>query len=152
MLFVDNIQLDEYLQKLTTDNELVGLVPTLLDWAYREEERKIIWDRILPADGQTSICPILMCPDDLDFGCDIVVAEIKRDKELVYWNRFGEDNTLNRFLFPDKLGNTVNWFGNGRQLTFSLTDYRECLATFDNHFEIRNKTAPNKVYKTCRHS
>lgn len=130
-LFVDNIPLDEYLQSFFPEEELIGLVPTLLDWVESADERKVIWDRILPSDGQTTKAPILMCPDDLNFGCTIIIAEVKRENELITWTRFGRDNTLNRLLFPDKLGNTVVWFEQIAPLTFSLTEYCHCIDTFD---------------------
>ena len=36
--------------------------------------------------------PIYMCPDDLDFSCIVLVVEVEKTKDYVYWNRVGYVN------------------------------------------------------------
>jgi hypothetical protein len=36
-----------------------------------------------------AIMPVYMCPDDLDFSCIVIVIEIEKNKDFVYWNRAG---------------------------------------------------------------
>lgn len=36
--------------------------------------------------------PILSCPDDLDFSCTVLVAEIEKTYRCVYWKRIGRVN------------------------------------------------------------
>lgn len=33
--------------------------------------------------------PILMCPDDMDFSCTVIVAEVIKTEKTVTWNRIG---------------------------------------------------------------
>ena len=78
MIAVDGRPLDQHINVFDIEGRhgYNGLVPTLLDWLESEQERAVVWTRILPEIGATTICPVLMCPDDCDFSCTIVVAEI----------------------------------------------------------------------------
>lgn len=49
------------------------------------------WRRILPGENQTTICPILVCPDDNDFSCTLIVAEIRNCGNTIQWKRVGLD-------------------------------------------------------------
>lgn len=43
---------------------------------YDDAEISLAWDRLLAvAEGKTSIVPLLVCLDDLDFSCRLIVAE-----------------------------------------------------------------------------
>lgn len=33
--------------------------------------------------------PLLLCPDDRDFSCIVIVVEIEKNKDFIYWNRIG---------------------------------------------------------------
>lgn len=74
---IDGYWLDEKLDELYPNNMYDGLIPTLVYWMELEDEKAVVWNRILPNENETSICPILMCPDDNDFSCALIVAEIK---------------------------------------------------------------------------
>jgi len=105
-----------------------GLVPTLLDWLENEDERKVAWTRILPAIGQMTIGPILMCPDDCNFLCTTVVAQIKRTEKTIEWTRLGENaSPTNKSV--ENMGREVNWFP-GVQFDFDINDYLDCLESF----------------------
>lgn len=36
-----------------------------------------------------AILPLYLCPDDLDFSCIVIVAEVEKTENYVYWNRIG---------------------------------------------------------------
>src|SRR5690554_1410423 len=61
---IDDYWLDEKLEELYPKSNYRGLVPTLDFYLQREKEKQVVWQRILPDEKQTTICPILMCPDD----------------------------------------------------------------------------------------
>ena len=83
---IDGYWLDEKLDQLYPNNFYKGLIPTLLFALEIEAEKEVVWERILPKEKSTSICPILMCPDDCDFSCTIIVAEIETSKHFIKWN------------------------------------------------------------------
>ena len=91
VIAVDGRPLDLVLDAHRPQGDLKGLVPTLLDWLEDEGERAVVRDRVLPPIGETAVAPILMCPDDLDFFCTVVVAEVETSAEAVQWTRLGLD-------------------------------------------------------------
>ncbi|MBL4753340.1 MAG: hypothetical protein JKY52_07075 [Flavobacteriales bacterium] len=130
-LVIDGEPLDHIIDKFDRDeqHQFNGLVPTLLDCLDNEDEQSVVWARILPDIGQTTKTPILMCPDDCDFWCTIIIAEVERTYKEVKWLRIGSDIGKAEGL-PDSIGTHVDWF-DGLQFTFSLPDYKECLWTFE---------------------
>lgn len=143
---VDGYWLDEKLDKLYPGHLLKGTVPTLLFWMEIEQESEIVWNRILPDEGQKTICPILMCPDDADFSCTLIVAEIENSGTLIKWNRMGIDQTAN--IEPERIGSTVTWFDKVEALEFSIDDYKGMLNEFKRHFERSRKNWEEPNQKT----
>jgi hypothetical protein len=131
---VDGNWLDEKLDELYPGNMYKGTVPTLLFWMEIEKEREIVWDRILPDVGNKTICPILMCPDDADFSCTLINAEIENNGTTIKWNRIGIDHT--KEIEPEKIGSTVEWFDKVEPHEFTVSDYMKMLEEFKKHFEI----------------
>ena len=130
IITIDGRPLDHFISDFDNNGRhgYKGLVPTLLDWLENEDERNVTWTRILPAIGQTTIAPILMCPDDCNFLCTIVVAEIKRTERTIEWKRLGTNaSPTNKSV--DKMGQEVNWF-QGLQFNFAINDYLDCIDSF----------------------
>lgn len=48
---------------------------------------RFVWGLI--SRENITILPILLCPDDLDFSCIVIVVEVDKTKDFVYWNRVG---------------------------------------------------------------
>jgi len=131
---VDGYWLDEKLEELYPGKMYKGTVPTLLFWMEIEKEREIVWDRILPNERQKTICPILMCPDDADFSCTLIDAEIENTGTAIKWNKIGIDQT--KEFEPEKIGSTVEWFDKVEPLEFKISEYKNMLNEFKKHFEI----------------
>ena len=69
-----------------------------------------------------------MCPDDCDFLCTTVVAEIKRTEDTIEWKRLGTNiSPTNKSV--EKMGQEVNWFP-GLQFSFDTNDYLDCIESF----------------------
>ncbi|TGM95721.1 hypothetical protein [Leptospira yasudae] len=119
-----------FLNRKYSNRDLVALVPTLLDWLSDEEERKIVWERILPNVGKSTVAPILMCPDDCDFFCILIVVEIERTEEFVFWKRFGRDDSEITVSSLSNIGSKVRWFSDPEEHRFPIRDYTEFLNRF----------------------
>lgn len=132
-ILVDGFWLDEKLEELYPKRMFKGMVPTLLFCLAGEAEREIVWKRILPEKGQKTICPILMCPDDCDFMCTLIVAEIENTGTTIRWNKIGLDQSEGSK--PEKIGSTVEWFDKIEQLEFQVTEYVQMLDEFKINFE-----------------
>lgn len=92
---IDNKTLPEYLSdwaKESTDERFKGFAPfdTLCpawdkDIDY-EGDVRFVWKTI---DMDSAVVPLLLCPDDTDFTCIVIVVEVEKIGEYVYWNRIG---------------------------------------------------------------
>ncbi len=125
---VDGKWLDEIVDELYPNQFYGGLVPTLLNWLEDEKERLIVWSRIFPKKGDSLKCPILMCPDDCDFSCTLLIAEIENKGNSILWNRVGVDNTAE--TETNKVGSSVKWLDKIPVFEFEIVEYKEMLEKF----------------------
>jgi len=132
---VDGYWLDEKLDEIYPRKSIKGTVPTLLFLMAVDKESEIVWNRILPNQGEKTICPILMCPDDADFSCTLIVAEIENTGKTIIWNKLGMDNTDE--VEPEKIGSTVDWLDKVDSLEFNISEYKNMLNRFKEHFEYK---------------
>jgi len=140
---IDGYWLDEKLDELYPNKSYKGSAPTLQYWMAWNKERDIVWKRIFPTELNQAICPILMCPDDVDFSCTLIVAEIENCGDIVKWTRIGRENTggyehqvdgtiLHK---PEIVGSDVAWFDNIGPFEFDATEYGTMIQVFKKQFE-----------------
>lgn len=134
---IDGYWLDEKLEELYPGNMYQGLIPTLVYWMERNDEKIVVWKRILPEEGETAICPVLMCPDDNDFSCTLIVAEICNCDGVVQWKRIGLDKTEQ--WDAEKVGIIVDWFDRVPALNFDKKEYLVMVASFKDRMELDMK-------------
>ena len=125
---IDGYWLDEKLDELYPGNNYKGLIPTLVYWMEREDEKAVVWERILPRENETAICPVLMCPDDNDFSCTLIVAEIRNCGNVIQWKQIGIDKT--KQWEAEKVGSTVAWLDKFTGFEFPIQDYLIMLEQF----------------------
>lgn len=125
---VDDVPLNVTLDMALPSRQLVGLVPALLDWLSDPIERAVVWDRILPNHGNSAHAPILMCPDDCDLWCSVVIADVFHENQSVWWRRLGVDCTKEDL--PSSVGTNVEWIDGLGPYCFALSDYQRCIASF----------------------
>ena len=119
-----------------------GIVPTLLNWLWNEEERKVVWERVIPMIGEKTKLPILMCSDDIDFWCTLVMVEVETKGNLVFWNKFGIENS--DVQNPDEIGKSVEWFSNIPKLSFERSEYERVINEFRIRLDVNQKYTPKK--------
>jgi hypothetical protein len=142
---IDDYLLDEKLDELYPGQMYKGLIPTLDFGLSNEKEKQIVWERILPKKNEVTICPILMCPDDNDFSCTLILAEIENYGDFVQWKRIGLDETRNRY--EERFGKTIKWFDNFGTLNFEIKDYLETIESFKQQL-----TKDKEKFELQRHS
>ncbi|WP_019639177.1 hypothetical protein [Paenibacillus fonticola] len=129
VILIDGTPLDLYLNNLYPDNLYLGLIPTITDWIGLKEETELVLDRFY-SDHEKVILPILMCPDDCDLICTIVVAEVIKKDNQVLWNRLGVD--LSKLGIPynyELVGTEVDWLNLVPKMKFDRNNYIENLKT-----------------------
>lgn len=131
---IDGYWLDEKLDEVYPNKMYKGLIPTLVYWMEREDEKAVVWKRILPDENETTICPILMCPDDNDFSCTLIVVEIINYGDSIQWKKMGINNS--KEWEAEKVGSEVEWFDKIPALNFLKQEYLAMLETFKQQLAI----------------
>jgi hypothetical protein len=126
-IFIDGKPLDEFINNFYPNQDYLGLVPTFLNWLDNKQEREVVWSRI---EESKQIVPILMCPDDCDLWCTVVVADTEIIDDKVIWKRLGLDKTDSNGFTANKIGTTVEWFDKIQPIVFSFNDYNKCISAF----------------------
>ncbi len=124
---VDGKPLDVLLDEQYSGRNLLGLVPTLLNWLVDPKEQRVVWDRVESISPQ--VVPILMCPDDVDLWCTVIVIEIAKTDSVVKWLSVGLDMGDGENM-PDSIGSDVDWFDGLEPLEFRLSDYEKFVTAF----------------------
>ncbi|MET1081045.1 MAG: hypothetical protein ABWY06_23810 [Pseudomonas sp.] len=121
-LYVDDSSLQIVIAELTQQPDISILVPAH-SWLHSEVELEKAWDRLLGFAGtQTMLVPLLVCPDDMDFGCEVVVVEQHSTESHISWSRMG--------YAQDREISQVNWLPCSRPLCFSRENFTGALSDY----------------------
>lgn len=93
---------------------------------YDDQEFELIWDRIFSiAPNWRCIVPLLVCPDDVDLSCTVIVAEQFSSETSITWERFG--------LLMDSVNSenpTIDWYQGIRPVEFERGNFMEVIEAF----------------------
>jgi hypothetical protein len=124
VLLVAEASLDLWISKSTNEEMVLDLVPAQ-DWLSNDLERELAWRYLENSEGR-SIVPLLVCPDDRDLNCTVVVTEQFVTASSVQWNRFGHDLSGN----CDQSGDKVTWFETNIAVTFDRAEFISAIQDF----------------------
>ncbi|QZX85917.1 hypothetical protein K6751_14180 [Metapseudomonas otitidis] len=86
----------------------------------------MVWDRIYStAPGWRTLVPLLVCPDDVDLTCTVIVVEQFSNERQIQWCRFG--------LLIDAIeidSPSVEWYGAIPGVIFDRQNFHEVLDEF----------------------
>ena len=111
---IDGRPLPEYLETWASesnDEDLKSMQPFLGQcpaWSKRlnwKGDIRFVWKLI---EMDSVVLPLLLCPDDLDLNCIVIVAEVEKTKDYVYWNRVGYVSHANEDLEEEKRNGILN--------------------------------------------
>ncbi|WP_342561743.1 hypothetical protein NST84_19065 [Paenibacillus sp. FSL R7-0345] len=124
IIVIDGVSLDALLHKHYPSYNLEGLIRVMPDWLDVPGEKGFILSRYNCTSGEF-IIPILMCPDDCDLSCTVVVAHVVRTGSRVAWKKLGIDRSSRTDMLSgyDHIGTTVDWLDKIPELTFTESDY-----------------------------
>jgi hypothetical protein len=122
-LTIDDIPLDVWLKRCLPDQDVLDLVPAQL-WMSDKDDLALAWRRIRD-EGLVNV-PLLICPDDLDFVCSVVLVEQETTAAHVIWRRFGMD----RSRFTEPVGTSAAWFLDCGPLMFERAAFGLALDEF----------------------
>lgn len=79
--------------RLSAFGSLLGLLPAWSGKLIWQWENDFVWELV---DSQEALnVPILVCEDDQDLSCIVIVAHIRKEKTAVYWDKIGVLDHLN---------------------------------------------------------
>ena len=97
MWMIDGKPLTAYLEAMVKEGAceklavhkgtLSGLCPAGSGHMLFSYEREFVWELF---NLDENICvPVLICEDDLDFSCIVIVVKVRKTEKLVYWDYLG---------------------------------------------------------------
>lgn len=123
-IVVDGTPLDVLLHNYYPSNNLLGMIPTIIDWLSNPKEKELITERYNSV-SKDSVLPVLMCPDDCDLWCAVIVANVVKADGYIVWKQIGIDKSTrdDLLLGYDRIGSKVDWLNKIPQMTFNKEDY-----------------------------
>ncbi|MCR4768298.1 MAG: hypothetical protein K5875_10105 [Saccharofermentans sp.] len=105
VFFIDGRPLYEYFNSWVSKDDEV--------WARlnNPDMLEITWGGVMDSEGdnrfirfllqQDKVClPVLSCPDDMDFNCILIVADVVKENGKVLWKRLGIVNNTRESAWP----------------------------------------------------
>lgn len=143
-IYIDDKRLDELLAEKVQE-EYLGLIPSWLNFYDNDnpasiKEKRYVWQQTQLFDKPV-VLPILLCPDDFDFSCTVIVVEVVCVEDKVIWRKFGIDTTpfeIDEIALPKYIGKKVDWFENIGSFEFLKTEYLLCVSQFADKNSIIN--------------
>lgn len=99
-------------------------------WLLNDKDEQLAWSRITPGEaGVSTIVPILVCSDDMDFNCTVIVIEQLVSDDTVQWIRWGFSASLGL-----EVGISTKWKSNSNWplAVFNRDEFENCLVAFKN--------------------
>lgn len=122
-IHVDGKSLDKILHEIYPDKNLIGLVPTFLNWPEDTKERELILQRFESEEKQ--VVPILMCPDTVNLRYKILHVEIEKTENSVKWLRIGLGYSRFESNSTESMKTTVEWLSKIELLEFDRIEYQK---------------------------
>ncbi|MBQ3513211.1 MAG: hypothetical protein IJA32_05345 [Lachnospiraceae bacterium] len=92
---IDGKALPEYLNEWALESKdtylksigsFFGLYPAWGKGLDYKGDIRFVWKLI---EMDSAVLPLLLCSDDLDFSCIVMVVDVEKTKDFVYWRRIG---------------------------------------------------------------
>ncbi|WP_313430518.1 hypothetical protein [Pseudomonas sp.] len=125
-LMVDGIGVEQWVAQ-HLDYELATMLGLSLIWLLDEEEEKLAKRRFVPGeDGTSTLVPLLVCSDDMDLGCTVLMIEQVVADGVVTWARFGLSVSSGL-----EVGAQTSWMKGCLPVSFALSDFQQALQDFE---------------------
>ncbi|MDC6379804.1 hypothetical protein BW687_006365 [Pseudomonas graminis] len=93
---------------------------------YSDDDTDLVWDRIYStAPGWKTLIPLLVCSDDMDLTCTVIVVEQFAYEDRIEWRRFGLLEEVITLEQP-----RVRWFEAIPSVVFGRAQFHQTLDDF----------------------
>jgi hypothetical protein len=125
-LMVDGVGVEQWVAH-HLDYELGAMLGLSLIWLLDEEEEALAKRRFAPGEDDTStLVPLLVCGDDMDFDCTVLMVEQVVGNGVVTWARFGL--SVSGGL---EVGVQTRWMAGCEPVSFAVSDFQQALHDFE---------------------
>jgi len=93
--FIDGKSLPQYLENWSKESQdkylksirkFIGLCPAWNKNIAQKGDVRFVWNLI---EENSAVLPVLLCEDDTDFSFIVIVVDVEKTNDFVYWNRIG---------------------------------------------------------------
>jgi hypothetical protein len=124
-LLVDGIGIEQWLAEHLNYEEAAMLGLSLI-WLLDEEDGALASRRWTPGeDGTSTLVPLLVCSDDMDFDCTVLVVEQIVADGVITWERFGMSVSGGH-----EVGIQTRWMPDCQPVSFAAADFQQALEDF----------------------
>lgn len=129
VLAIDGVPIQHWIKSQIFDqygNDQTHTLVPAQHWLSDDVEAKTAWKLLDPANKGSTVVPLLVCPDDRDLSCTVVVVEQVTDADHVVWKRFG--------LSTNHIGGvvtSVSWSDDEQYACFERKQFEGAFAEFE---------------------
>jgi hypothetical protein len=124
-LLIDGVGIEQWLAE-HLDYEEAAMLGLSLIWLIHEEEQALAKRRWTPGeDGTSTLLPLLVCSDDMDFDCTVLMVEQVVADGLITWERFGMSVSSGL-----EVGIQTRWMTDCEPVSFAAADFQQALEDF----------------------
>ncbi|CAM3597953.1 hypothetical protein CCOS865_04133 [Pseudomonas reidholzensis] len=124
-LLIDDVGIEQWLAEHLADEQL-SFLGLSLNWLIDDAEEALAKRRFTPGeDGSSTIVPLLVCSDDMDLGCTVLVAEQVVEGGTLSWVRFGW--SISEGL---EVGAQTRWISSSQPVVFALENFQRAVEDF----------------------
>ncbi|HWV11480.1 MAG TPA: hypothetical protein VN156_18175 [Pseudomonas sp.] len=126
-LAIDDVPIERWLANHLDAPDVEKLALSLM-WMLDEQEDELAQRRFVPAeDGTSTLVPLLVCSDDMDFDCTVLMTEQVIEGNTLHWRRFGWSASGGL-----EVGISTKWIGDSKPASFALSEFSEALSELKN--------------------
>jgi len=121
-IVIDGSSLDTIFDRMLPGNNISGLVSPVGGWLIDKIDELYFWNRITQDGVGLFICPLLICPDDMDYSCTTVMVRIRVEEEFVFWPECGirVEYTWRKYKLMNQ---GISWSAIAHPLKFKRAEY-----------------------------
>ncbi len=121
---IDGQPLQIMIREASGDDSMLGLVSPWLGNLYSDKEQAIVNAKLDLRSAESCRVPVLVCSDDLDLACTVVIADVFVDEKFVKWKQIGIDATPS--TNPEDIGRIIERIDGLPELKFRRNQYEAC--------------------------
>lgn len=85
--YIDEYREQGKCEQLNKFGSMLGLLPAWTGMLMWKADNSFIWEMV--CSKETLNVPILVCEDDCDLSCIVIIAKIRKTNDRVYWDKIG---------------------------------------------------------------